>query len=840
MTALSNSEKVLHYLKEQTSIDLTHSRGRTTAQMSQICQIERTQMSKLLNQLVGAGKVCKIKGRPVHYYYLSEEYQLSQFEFESEKELIDQLSESLKAKKTRSLQAFDYLIGAQDSLKTQMKLAKAAILYPPAGLNTLILGPTGVGKSLFAEVMYRYAIEIGRLAESSPLVVLNCADYAGNPQLLLSLLFGYRQGAFTGATQEKDGLIKEADGGILFLDEIHRLPAEGQEMLFSLIDRGKYRRLGDTKETCEARVMLIGATTEVISDSLLGTFLRRIPNKITLPTLEERSSRERLALLDLFLLKESDKVQLPIEVSAFVVSFFLAYTCQGNIGQLKNDLKMLCATTYAEAVLTDQTQIIIDKTRLIEEYGELYQIAEIVKEYQNRNEVAEDRRYYRGVLFADKDLKDQGLSDYYHAKEEEFYQKLLNKYTTQVTENRQTLQLKSEIQAELETFFNLSLTTDSRDNQAIGKVVSQQVLSVLTHFFDSCEYQALQVDQKMLNSLALHIETLLIKLKKGMTVSSQVNFNDINAQDYQLAEKLKRQLEDEFDVLIPYQEVVVMAVFLTAVSERRKGERIGILVIMHGDNVASGMAKVANDLLEAENTHFINMRLTDNVSAIYEKASKKVREIDRGKGVLLLVDMGSLVFFAEKIATETGIDVQYLTMVNTPMVIEAARKSQYTNLTLNQLIEEIIMESQYIGHRQISGSEEQDDYFEIFDNRVFSQYERMRLIGLVKQSAVFVNAGKACQQLAKYLAAIHQGVPLTIEKNLLIKFVLHGVSMIERAIANEQIHLSQFSCQNLRLFSVLKEQIWVLEESFNCQFSEGELYYLEEFIAPYVSMHTIS
>ncbi len=62
----------------------------------------------------------------------------------------------------------------------------------------------------------------------------------------MSLLFGYKKGAFTGAEYDAPGLVEEADEGVLFLDEIHRLPPKGQEILFSILDRGKFRRLGET------------------------------------------------------------------------------------------------------------------------------------------------------------------------------------------------------------------------------------------------------------------------------------------------------------------------------------------------------------------------------------------------------------------------------------------------------------------------------------------------------------------------------------------------------------------------------------------------------------------
>ena len=131
---------------------------------------------------------------------------------------------------------FASMIGFNGGLKAQIHQAKAAVTYPPNGLHTLIIGPSGSGKTFLAENMYRYAVQQKLLAPDAPFVAFNCADYADNPQLLNSQLFGYVRGAFSGATSTRSGLVDKADGGILFLDEIHRLSGEGQEMLFYLLD----------------------------------------------------------------------------------------------------------------------------------------------------------------------------------------------------------------------------------------------------------------------------------------------------------------------------------------------------------------------------------------------------------------------------------------------------------------------------------------------------------------------------------------------------------------------------------------------------------------------------
>jgi hypothetical protein len=101
------------------------------------------------------------------------------------------------------------LIGFDGSLKTQVEQAKAAILYPPSSLHTLITGPTGVGKSLFASVMFNYACFVGRFDAKKPFIVFNCADYAMNPQLLMAHIFGHIKGRLPApARTKRDWLIK--------------------------------------------------------------------------------------------------------------------------------------------------------------------------------------------------------------------------------------------------------------------------------------------------------------------------------------------------------------------------------------------------------------------------------------------------------------------------------------------------------------------------------------------------------------------------------------------------------------------------------------------------------
>jgi sigma-54 dependent dga operon transcriptional activator len=133
-------------------------------------------------------------------------------------------------------------------------------------------------------------------------------------------LFGHRQGAFTGASENKAGLVEQADGGYLLLDEVHRLPYEGQEKLFSILDKGQYRPLGSSATARSITVRLICATTEPVSSALLRTFQRRIQVCIDLPGIRQRSVEEQVELIVGFLQRESRKIERTVSIDKTLCS----------------------------------------------------------------------------------------------------------------------------------------------------------------------------------------------------------------------------------------------------------------------------------------------------------------------------------------------------------------------------------------------------------------------------------------------------------------------------------------------------------------------------------------
>ena len=126
----------------------------------------------------------------------------------------------------------------------------------------LLTGPTGAGKSQLANQIYKLKKLNGQV--NGKFVDVNCATLGG--ELAKAALFGYKKGAFTGAEANHDGYLKEADGGILFLDEIGELPLEAQAMLLKAIEEKTFRPLSATKDEQSDFQLICGTTRDLSLD----------------------------------------------------------------------------------------------------------------------------------------------------------------------------------------------------------------------------------------------------------------------------------------------------------------------------------------------------------------------------------------------------------------------------------------------------------------------------------------------------------------------------------------------------------------------------------------------
>ena len=223
-------------------------------------------------------------------------------------------------------------IGESDVfLDFQDKLSKVA----KVDRSVLIIGERGSGKELAVQRIHYLSARWQK-----NLVTVNCAALPAS--LIESELFGYEQGAFTGATKTRKGRFEEAEGGTLFLDEIGLIPLEVQEKILRVVEYGTYERVGSSV-THECDVRIVGATNaDLPSLCKEGKFKEDLLDRLSFEVLFMPPLRERgddiILLASYFASKmamECGKPDLPT-FSDEVVEKLMNYPWPGNVRELKN------------------------------------------------------------------------------------------------------------------------------------------------------------------------------------------------------------------------------------------------------------------------------------------------------------------------------------------------------------------------------------------------------------------------------------------------------------------------------------------------------------------------
>ncbi|TGE33581.1 sigma 54-interacting transcriptional regulator [Desulfosporosinus sp. Sb-LF] len=254
-------------------------------------------------------------------------------ELQQTKGVADYLKEQLEQSEQLPLSFKEY-VGQNSRLKETLLLAAKVAR---TNSTVLILGESGVGKEVLARAVHNSSRRTDK-----PLIKVNCA--AIPEDLIESELFGYEDGAFTGAKKGgKLGKFELAHSGTIFLDEIGDMSLTMQAKLLRVLQEKEFERVGGTK-TVKVDIRVIAATNRDLESMIeKGTFRRDLYYRLNIVPLNLTPLRERkddlLTLAKTFLNQFAREVGHELELSSQVVRFFLEYDWPGNIRELQNVLE---------------------------------------------------------------------------------------------------------------------------------------------------------------------------------------------------------------------------------------------------------------------------------------------------------------------------------------------------------------------------------------------------------------------------------------------------------------------------------------------------------------------
>lgn len=604
----NNKERVYEFITTY-SLEYEHDEYPrfTTNFLSQKLNMQRTNLSSILNQLVNEGKLIKQKGRPVMYQYIN-------------------LSEEAE-------EVFKRLIGYNQSLKDAVAGAKATILYPKGKPSILITAQRGCGAHYFAETVFEFAVKSGVVKNREALLVFDCKAYQENPDYRQKLLFG---------TEDEVGILNQSEDGMLFINHIDMLPAYERRRLLSTKERG----------------ILICRTDLDVDQEIYHSLQEKTDFEIKLPSLNERSMEERFQLVKAFLCSEIKDIGKNLEMDVNILSALLLYESADNVAGLKKDIHTGCINCYArkgssknkfvEILLSDfptyvRKGLIYSKTHkeeleelVSEQYVYAFTHSTMLKKQAQKSE--EKRDIYQSIddrkkKYKKQEIEEEEIDTYVSVALKEDFQKYYNELSGKIS--------------------NWSM---------LENIIANKMIEHVDLFLKKAEETfQIKYDEKIMCALCLHMNSALIRNESKQRVSNEeiVQMTVSYPQEYQLAQEFILETEEVFHTRLNVDEIVFVMMFL--LEERvTKKQQVVTLIAMHGDHSAQEVVKTVNILSNENNTYAFNLPLDQNMKEAYEDFKKEIIRIDQGKGIILIYDMGSLRTMAESIAAETNIDIRFV------------------------------------------------------------------------------------------------------------------------------------------------------------------------------------
>lgn len=637
---MTKKEEILSLLARQTAgTSDPAAEGFTTQELAQRLGMQRSNVSTLLNELVEDGKVEKITGRPVRYRAAAQSH-------------VSRTEGS----------CFKVLDCCEGSLKPMIQMAKAAILYPEHSLNTLIVGPSGSGKTTFAYLMYQFAQECGVISVDAPFVRMSCHE--DEPEdTLEQRLFG------------AGGALERASTGVLLVDNLNHLPTALRERLLDA---------AEIESAARQDIILICAMSDKVRQSVMEGCSIRFSAKIEMPNLAARSMAERFVLVKRFLGEESVRMKHTLRVNEELLYCLCLYHCEHNVKQLKNDIRLGCANAYVRAFQSgeDELPLYLNDFPVGVRRGLLY-----YKKNRDQLETLIPQGY--SYVFSEDDMRKEDrraepISEMAHGSISESIYDIIDR-KAEMLKNRGIGEddIGRIINAELE--YDMKRITSqigqnkvSRDT--LYKIMDRRIVDMVDVLLKEASHQLNKVyPETTFYGLCLHLSSVIERGGSSQQRLSNEKILEVieNYRDeYALCTRFVTAIEQELELSLSIDEAVMITLFLCNANTSGSAEKGPVLLIaMHGDSTASSMAEVVNALAGSGNTYAYDMPLDKDVQQACDELKVMVQEIDRGQGILLLYDMGSLRTMAELITKETGVPIRTVALPATLIAMDCARKA---------------------------------------------------------------------------------------------------------------------------------------------------------------------
>ena len=625
---------VFEFIQREMLSNGTSKEGVTTKEIAEALNLQRSNVSTLLNDLVKEEKLEKTASRPVLYKIrnnTASDYELSQMKF----------------------------IGIDGCLSKAIQIAKAAILYPKHSLNVLVTAKAGCGTSFFCNFMYMFCKEAKIMQADAPFIKVNCRHYRNHMDELDNLLFGQEKGKLDNC------YFSMAKGGMLFIDNAELLNAHQQSLIFDFLETGMIYS-ADRKEYMDCKDVYLVLSC---NSSHVGQYNQRIPMIIELPQLKDRPLIERFDFVNYFFSIEANNAKRNIEISQEVMQALLLTEYSRNIKELEMEIKKACATACVRVMDVPNSPIIVD----LHDFNSNIQKSLVKMRFRSQDILSLVGSQNCFIYDCNGTFQSNHHDELYnemHMQYKELSNRGINAKAIQDVINNHVTNLFKQ--------YNYNHGYDeSYDTEQLSKIVDFRIIELVQKFSEMTKTELkIILKPSVFYGLCLHMNSLLsIKSSHSRVDNDQLNFIVQNyPKEYALSAQFALDFKDMSGIELPPEEIAIITMFLVKTKDEIDNGHPVLLYILHGSGIAKALKEVTISLTHCNNVYSYDLHLEkDNLKAMDEIRSL-ILKIDEGQGVIVIYDMGSIRTMLDTIAQENDVKIRYIHIPITLIGIDVARK----------------------------------------------------------------------------------------------------------------------------------------------------------------------
>ena len=790
---------IMNYIIEKTHVYMENGdfsfEKLDTMNISLDMDLDRANTSRLLNALWKESKVIKIQGKPVLFidYDSIKNYFKIPFiptTIPKTDNIIDYLN-SKKIKK-QNYDCFFNIIGNSDSLYSEITKAKSACAYPPSGLPILIEGDFGVPKNEFISSVCQYYFFIKK-NNNINVTRVNCSNYANDSSTFISMMIGNSNDYGI----DKSSIIHKSVGGILILENIDSLKSICLDNIFYIINNN-----------CENIIMpLIIATITCKSNNLIEY---EFFTKIYLNNLENIGAFEKVEnIMDIFD-KEAKLCKKNIVVSKDILFCFSIYVYQNNHAQLKTEIKSAIAKAYLRQIGSNCLDLVVN-------YSDI------------SNEILSNKNYDRikriGLVNLLESIPHKLLTFNYD-ENSKFYD--LFKQSPALYNNLRMNQfidnfiINVDDLSDFQNYAQESISCLESCPEAQIKFIKENINNYVFQVFFSylnklSKLKFCSSHNYLYFGMLLHISNLIVKSKD---IIPKIDFEDNKIklnypEEYDISYSFFNNIKQHFSISIPKKEIDFLTIFINFVENKVFHNKISILVVTHGVNIAESLVDFVNNSVDHSLSYgYINYDDNMQYNDLLELVCFKVREINIGSGVLICSDFEPLTTLHNHVLNETKIRCETITDISLYKLLSIFKKCENSSSSLDSI-----------------ASNFNCDKF-CYDNIMRND----SLIDNIKKKVIantvtFIDINKACDAILFCLENITRELCISSTEELTIKFLCHCIHALERIIKKETLtylKLSNFIRDNSEIFCVLEKNLNYFSNLYGVEIPKSEIAYICE------------